>query len=133
MADKTKTNSSVNEVKTTSKVDLAAKFAAVKAAGISSVGTKKESIYCPELFQGMTEKQKKAQRKKLRNNRDDFVKKMLSARESDRKGIANCWKQFATGVYKDIFQIYETNTSVDKLDDLSTFVQIIRKELKEIK
>lgn len=124
-----KTNSSANEVKTTVKVDLAAKFAAVKAAGISSVGTKKDSLYCAEIFSGMSEKQKKAQRKKLRNNRDDFVQKMLSAKESDRKGIALCWKEFATGVYKDIFQIYETNTSADKTNDLATFVQMVRKEL----
>lgn len=128
MANKT-TISAENAVKTTSKVDLAAKFAAVKAAGISSVGTKKDMLYCSEIFAGLTEKQKKTQRKKLRNNRDDFVQKMLSAKESDRKGIAICWKEFATGIYRDIFQIYETNTSTDKLNDLATFVQMVRKEL----
>lgn len=130
MANKT-TTSAENAVKSTSvkKVDLAAKFAAVKAAGISSVGTKRDSLYCPEIFLGLTEKQKKSQRKKLRNNRDDFVQKMLSAKESDRKEIAQCWKEFATGVYKDIFQIYELNTSADKTNDLATFVQMLRKEL----
>lgn len=68
-------------------------------------------------------------RKKLRNNRDNFVSEMLSANETKRKSLAQTWKEYATGIYKDIFTVYESNTSTDKLADLATFTQILRKEL----
>lgn len=68
-------------------------------------------------------------RKKLRNNRDNFVSEMLSANETKRKNLAQTWKEYATGIYKDIFTVYESNTSTDKLADLATFTQILRKEL----
>ena len=109
-------------------VDLGAKFNLLASSGIISA-SRKESIYCLDIFSGKTEKERKAMRKKLRNNRDNFVSEMLSANETKRKNLAQTWKEYATGIYKDIFTVYESNTSTDKLADLATFTQILRKEL----
>lgn len=113
----------------TTKVDMTAKFNLLASSGIISA-SRKESIYCLEIFSGKTEKERKAMRKKLRNNRDNFVSEMLSAtNEEKRKNLAQTWKEYATGIYKDIFTVYESNTSTDKLSDLAEFTKILRKEL----
>lgn len=110
-------------------VDLSAKFNLLASSGIISA-SRKESIYCLEIFSGKSEKERKAMRKKLRNNRDNFVSEMLSTKsEEKRKSLAQTWKEYATGIYKDIFTVYESNTSTDKLADLAEFTQILRKEL----
>lgn len=116
------------KVTTPTKVDMTAKFNLLASSGILSA-SRKESIYCLEIFLGKTEKERKAMRKKLRNNRDNFVSEMLSANETKRKSLAQTWKEYATGIYKDIFTVYESNTSTDKLPDLAEFTQILRKEL----
>lgn len=116
------------KVATPTKVDITAKFNLLASNGIISA-SRKESIYCLEIFSGKTEKERKAMRKKLRNNRDNFVSEMLSAKEEKRKSLCQTWKEYATGIYKDIFTVYESNTSTDKLADLATFTQILRKEL----
>lgn len=111
-------------------VDLGAKFNLLASSGIISA-SRKESIYCLEIFSGKTEKERKAMRKKLRNNRDNFVSELLSAKsEEKRKSLCQTWKEYATGIYKDIFTVYESNTSTDKLSDLAEFTQILRKELQ---
>lgn len=121
--------SETKKVTTTSKVDMTAKFNLLAESGIISA-SRKESIYCLEIFAGKSEKERKAMRKKLRNNRDNFVSEMLSAKsEEKRKNLAQTWKDYATGIYKDIFVVYESNTSTDKISDLATFTQILRKEL----
>lgn len=119
-----------NEKKATTptKVDMTAKFNILAENGIISA-SRKESIYCLEIFSGKTEKERKAMRKKLRNNRDNFVAEMLSATEEKRKSLCQTWKEYATGIYKDIFTVYESNTSTDKLSDLAEFTKILRKEL----
>ena len=126
MANETK------KVTTTSKkVDIVAKFNLLQQSGIISV-SRKESIYCFEIFSGKTEKERKAMRKKLRNNRDNFVSEMLATtNETKRQNLAQTWKEYATGIYKDIFVVYESNTSTDKQNDLATFTQILRKELSK--
>lgn len=114
---------------TTTKVDMTAKFNLLASNGIISA-SRKESIYCLDIFSGKTEKERKAMRKKLRNNRDNFVTEMLSAtNEEKRKNLAQTWKEYATGIYRDIFTVYESNTSTDKLSDLAEFTKILRKEL----
>lgn len=116
------------KVTTPTKVDMTAKFNLLASSGIISA-SRKENIYCLEIFSGKTEKERKAMRKKLRNNRDNFVSEMLSANETKRKSLAQTWREYATGIYKDIFTVYESNTSTDKLPDLAEFTQILRKEL----
>ena len=113
----------------TTKVDMTAKFNLLASNGIISA-SRKESIYCLDIFSGKNEKERKAMRKKLRNNRDNFVSEMLSTKnEEKRKSLAQTWKEYATGIYRDIFTVYESNTSTDKLSDLAEFTQILRKEL----
>ena len=116
------------KVTTPTKVDMTAKFNLLASSGIISA-SRKESIYCLEIFSGKSEKERKAMRKKLRNNRDNFVSEMLSANETKRKNLAQTWKEYAMGIYKDIFTVYESNTSTDKLSDLAEFTKILRKEL----
>lgn len=116
------------KVITPTKVDMTAKFNLLASSGIISA-SRKESIYCLEIFSGKSEKERKAMRKKLRNNRDNFVSEMLSANETKRKSLCQTWKEYATGIYKDIFTVYESNTSTDKLSDLAEFTKILRKEL----
>lgn len=121
--------SETKKVTTASKVDMTAKFNLLAESGIISA-SRKESIYCLDIFAGKSEKERKAMRKKLRNNRDNFVTEMLSAKSDEkRKNLAQTWKDYATGIYKDIFVVYESNTSTDKISDLATFTQILRKEL----
>ena len=120
------------KVTTPTKVDMTAKFNLLASSGIISA-SRKESIYCLDIFSGKTEKERKAMRKKLRNNRDNFVSEMLSAKEEKRKSLCQTWKEYATGIYRDIFTVYESNTSTDKLADLATFTQILRKELTTTK
>lgn len=119
------------KVTTPTKVDMTAKFNLLTSNGI--ISSRKESIYCLEIFSGKSEKERKAMRKKLRNNRDNFVSEMLSANEEKRKNLAQTWKEYATGIYKDIFTVYESNTSTDKLSDLAEFTQILRKKLTTTK
>lgn len=116
------------KVTTPTKVDMTAKFNLLTSNGIISA-SRKESIYCLEIFSGKSEKERKVMRKKLRNNRDNFVSEMLSANGEKRKNLAQTWKEYATGIYRDIFTVYESNTSTDKLSDLAEFTQILRKEL----
>lgn len=121
------------KVTTPTKVDMTAKFNLLASSGIVSI-SRKESIYCLEIFSGKTEKERKAMRKKLRNNRDNFVTEMLSTKsEEKRKSLAQMWKEYATGIYRDIFTVYESNTSTDKLSNLAEFTQILRKELTTTK
>ena len=121
------------KVTTPTKVDLGAKFNLLASSGIISA-SRKESIYCLGIFSGKTEKERKAMRKKLRNNRDNFISEMLSTKsEEKRKSLAQTWKEYATGIYRDIFTVYESNTSTDKLSDLAEFTQILRKELTTTK
>ena len=121
------------KVTTPTKVDLSAKFNLLASKGIISA-SRKGSIYCLEIFSGKTEKERKAMRKKLRNNRDNFVAEMISTKsEEKRKSLAQTWKEYATGIYKDIFTVYESNTSTDKLADLAEVTQILRKELTTTK
>lgn len=126
MANEKKVTTTSSKV---AKVDLGAKFNLLASSGIISA-SRKESIYCLEIFEGKTERERKAMRKRLRNNRDNFVTEMLSASEERRKSLCQTWRDYATGIYKDIFTVYESNTSTDKLADLATFTQILRKELK---
>lgn len=116
------------EVKKKGTFNVEDAFKMLSDAGISSA-SRKESIYRLEIFSGKSEKERKALRKKLRNKRDDFVTFMLSANESKRKELCEMWKSYAVNIYKDIFTVYESNTSTDKQNDLATFTQILRKNL----
>lgn len=96
----------------------------------TNVGSKKDSIYKLEIFMGKTEKERKAIRRKIRNVRDAFVNAFENAKANEKNQIAKDWQEYAKNVYKDIFTIFEANTTSDKITDLANFVSGIRKELQ---
>ena len=74
------------------------------------------SIYNKELFDGVTtEKEKKSRRRKLRNQRDNFLGSYLEARKNEEKlkALRKEWKEYASKVYVNINLIFESNTSAD--------------------
>ena len=74
------------------------------------------SIYKKELFEGVTtEKEKKSRRRKLRNQRDNFLGSYLEARKNEEKlkALRKEWKEYASKVYVNINLIFESNTSAD--------------------
>lgn len=98
-------------------------------AEYSKVGTKKDSIYKPELLNG-TEKERKSFRRKVRATRDNIISAFNSAPNiEEKKKIANAWKAFATKVYKDTTIIFEANTTDDKAATIAEFVSNVNKVL----
>ena len=92
----------------------------------SKVGTKKESIYKLDIL-SVTEKERKAIRRKIRNTRDNIINAFNSANNSEKKVIASKWLEFAKGVYKDTNIIFEANTTDDKAALIAEFVANVKK------
>lgn len=102
-------------------------------ADFSNVG-KKESLYKSDLFEGMTEKQKRAERRKIRRSRDNAIEAFYKASsKEEKKKIAKSWKAFAESVYKDIYTIFDVNTSESNIAQLANFTADMRKILTEAK
>lgn len=98
-------------------------------AEYSKVGTKKDSIYKPELLNG-TEKDRKSFRRKVRATRDNIISAFNSATNiEEKKKIATAWKSFAVKVYKDTTIIFEANTTDDKAATIAEFVSNVNKVL----
>ena len=115
-----KTNTNTN---TTSKVNTTATTPAMSTKAFNApfpatqgpVGTH-ASIYKKELFEGVTtEKEKKSRRRKLRNQRDNFLGSYLEARKNEEKlkAIRKEWTEYDSKVYVNINLIFESNTSAD--------------------
>ena len=99
----------------------------------SKVGTKKESIYRPEILAG-TEKERKAIRRKIRNSRDNMISAFNDAKnDAERAKIAQVWTAFAKKVYVDINYIFEANTTDDKAATIADFVSKVNKILATAK
>lgn len=116
-------NTKNNTTKTTTKATTPATTPAMSTKEFNSlfpatqglVGTH-ISIYKKELFEGVTtEKEKKSRRRKLRNQRDNFLGSYLEARNNEEKlkALREEWKSYATKVYVNINLIFESNTSAD--------------------
>ena len=96
-------------------------------SGISNVGTKKESIYLLSIFEGKTEKERKALRKKLRNMRDNVIIAFNNADTAQKADIKQKWLQYAKGVYKDINIIFELNSTEDNKNLCTKFLTDLAK------
>lgn len=96
-------------------------------SGISNVGTKKESIYLLSIFEGKTEKERKALRKKLRNTRDNVITAFNNANKEQKVDIKQKWLQYAKGVYKDINIIFELNSTEDSKNFCTKFLTDLAK------
>ena len=92
--------------------------------------SEKKTIYKP-IFDGLTDKQKKAFRKKLRSKRDDIIEAFNNAPKAEKKNIASAWQKFAEKVYIDTNVIFDANTSEDKLSYICEFVVNVKKVLNE--
>lgn len=94
-------------------------------SSISSISVKssKNGIYKDSLFIGLSDKEKKHLRSKLRSTLDKFISSafQFSKDSSKMESIRKDWKKYATSVYKDISIIYEGSNEV-KEKDIKRFI-----------
>lgn len=132
MANTAKNSKATTEQKeqvATPKANVNAIFDSVKSITKAS-GSLRSSIYKAELFEGQSDKQKKAIRRKLRRTRDSFIGLFLESQKDQAKlkALQEQWKTYATQVYNDINNIYESNTVEDNQDCCKKFVLAMAKD-----
>lgn len=83
-----------------------------------SVKSSKNGIYKDSLFMGMSDKEKKHLRSKLRNTLDKFISNAFQFSKDSTKleAIRKDWKKYATSVYKDTAIIYEGSNELKEKD-----------------
>lgn len=99
-------------------------------------GTKKESIYKDSIFDGLSDKEKKSARKKVRNYVHSIFESIINAnKESKKENVTKLAKEFSkfyTETYKindySFASVASENTK-DK-DIINNALVIIKKELK---
>lgn len=89
-------------------------------SSISSISVKsqKNGIYKDSLFIGLSDKEKKHLRSKLRNTLDKFISNafQFSKDNSKLEAIRKDWRKYATSIYKDISIIYDGNNELKERD-----------------
>lgn len=103
---------------------------------ITNKGTKKESIYKDSIFDGMSDKEKKSEREKVRNYVHSIFESIIFAdKENKKENISKLAKEFAdfyTETYKindySFASIASENTK-DK-DTINNALAIIKRELE---
>lgn len=99
-------------------------------------GTKKESIYKEELFAGLSDKEKKSNRKRIRNYVHAIFASVLQAEKDNKKDnvkkLANEFSEFYKETYKindySFASVASENTK-DK-ETINNALSIIKRELK---
>lgn len=83
-----------------------------------SVKSSKNGIYKDYLFVGLTDKEKKHLRSKLRNTLDKFISNafQFSKDFSKMESIRKDWKKYANSIYKDVSVIYEGSNELKEKD-----------------
>lgn len=83
-----------------------------------SVKSSKNGIYKDSLFIGMSDKEKKHLRSKLRNTLDKFISNAFQFSKDSTKleAIRKDWKKYATSIYKDTTIIYEGSNELKEKD-----------------
>ena len=102
----------------------------------TNLGTKKESIYKEELFEGLSDKEKKSSRKKIRNLIHSIFESVIEAnKENNKKSLSKLAKSFAD-FYRETYKINDysfasvaSENTKDK-EIIKTALDIIKKELK---
>ena len=91
--------------------------------------TGKTSIYKSSLFLNpdgtpMDPKQKKSKRKSLRRERDNFIAKFLQCQKDSKKlkELQKAWAEYAKGVYMDLTNIFESNTTLENQSSIQNFL-----------
>lgn len=94
-------------------------------SSISSISVKssKNGIYKDSLFVGLSDKEKKHLRSKLRSTLDKFISNAFQFSKDTTKleAIRKDWKKYATSIYKDTNIIYEGSNEL-KAKDIKRFL-----------
>lgn len=116
--------------KKTKKAKKASKSQAKKA---SAKETKKEtkstgrsaSIYKTNLFEGKSAQEKKIMRRKIRKERDSFIKDFKASDKSPAslKKIKKSWNDFTSKIYQDISKVFDQNTNSTSQKEIQEFLQ----------
>lgn len=103
---------------------------------VSNLGTKKESIYKEELFTGLSDKEKKSNRKRIRNYVHAIFESLLQAEKNNKKDnvkkLANEFSEFYKETYKIndySFSSVASENTKDK-ETINNALSIIKRELK---
>ncbi len=100
---------------TTEKINLNEIFSSISSISVKS---SKNGIYKDSLFVGMSDREKKHLRSKLRNTLDKFISNafQFSKDNSKMEAIRRDWKKYATSIYKDTTIIYEGSNELKEKD-----------------
>lgn len=124
--EKKVTTKKVATKKKEEKTDLNEIFSSISSISIKS---QKNGIYKDSLFIGMSDKEKKHLRSKLRSTLDKFISNafQFSKDNSKMESIRKDWKKYATSIYKDTAIIYEGSNEL-KEKDIKRFLLQMEKE-----
>lgn len=97
------------------KTDLNEIFSSLSSISVKS---SKNGIYKDSLFIGMSDKEKKHLRSKLRNTLDKFISNAFQFSKDSTKleAIRKDWKKYAISIYKDTTIIYEGSNELKEKD-----------------
>lgn len=95
-------------------------------------GSTKNSIYKAEIFDGLSDKEKRSRRRKLRRVRDAFIGDYLTKAKDPKalKELQKSWLEYAGKVYNDARYIFEKNTVEDNQEACQNFVKAMSQEYK---
>lgn len=106
-----------------------------KSLLISSQGSKRENIYKKDIFSDcITDRDKKTVRRKLRNILDNYVKSILTCKDSTKlKKLCSDFNTYYQGVYNindySLQSIASNNIDESKKENLQKFLQIVQKNI----
>lgn len=108
----------------------------VESLLVTNKGTKKESIYKEDVFEGLNDKQKKSARKKVRNYVHSIFESIIFAdKEKKKENITKLAKEFAE-FYKETYKVNDysfssvaSENTKDK-EIINNALAIIKRELK---
>lgn len=108
------------------KINLKEIFSSISSISVKS---QKNGIYKDSLFVGMSDKEKKHLRSKLRNTLDKFISNAFQFSKDSTKleYIRKDWKKYATSVYKDISIIYDGSNEIKEKDVKRFLLQMEKK------
>lgn len=106
-----------------------------KSLLVSNQGSKKENIYKRDIFADcITDRDKKTVRRKLRNILDNYVKSILTCKDSAKlKKLCIDFNTYYKGVYNvndfSLQSIASNNVDESKKENLIKFLQIVQKNV----
>ena len=85
----------------------------------------KSSLFLKEDGTPMNPAEKKSKRKSLRRERDNFIAKFLQCQKDSKKlkELQKAWAEYAKGVYMDLTNIFESNTTLENQLSIQNFLK----------